>query len=62
MTILDEIAEYAGKRVAENKKTQPYAVIRDRACAMPEGEFAFEKALKRDGFRRRSRAFRLSGR
>ena len=49
MTILDEIAEYAGKRVAENKKTQPYAVIRDRACAMPEGEFAFEKALKRDG-------------
>ena len=46
MTILDEIAAYTRERIAGAKKLRPYETVRDEACALPKGDFAFEKALK----------------
>ncbi len=46
MTILDKIAESAGKRVARAKNSIPMNTIREQAEASPAGKFAFEKALK----------------
>lgn len=45
MTILDTIAEYTKTRYAD-KCTDD---IKDKALAMPKGDFAFEKALKKEG-------------
>lgn len=47
MTILDRLAGYARERVAEAKKTLPTELIRERALAAGKGDFAFEKALKK---------------
>ncbi len=49
MTILDELAEYARYRVEEEKKIISVDEMRKRAYALPKGDFAFEKALKKDG-------------
>ena len=57
MTILDELSAYARIRTEENRKKLPLSDLRSRAeeiCrvqkeADPEGEFAFEKALRREG-------------
>ena len=49
MTILDQLADYAGERVAEAKKRIPPEEIKRRALSLPKGDFAFEKALKKDG-------------
>lgn len=46
MSILDEIAEYTRKRIEKKKEAVPYAMIRDRARALPPGDFSFEGALK----------------
>ncbi|MBQ9607200.1 MAG: indole-3-glycerol phosphate synthase TrpC [Lachnospiraceae bacterium] len=46
MTILDEIAGYTKERVAKAKERIPYDEVREKALAMPKGDFAFEKALK----------------
>ena len=49
MNILDQLAEYAGERVAEAKKKIPTQEIIQFAHDLPKGSFAFEKALKKDG-------------
>ena len=48
MTILDELAEYAKKRVSEEKQKTSLAKIKEMALSMPKGNFEFEKALKKD--------------
>lgn len=47
MTILDELADYAKKRVADAKKRIPPDEMKRQALALPKGDFAFEKALKK---------------
>ncbi|MCH5211951.1 MAG: indole-3-glycerol phosphate synthase TrpC [Oscillospiraceae bacterium] len=47
MTILDELAESARKRVEEAKKHCSAEEIKDKALNMPKGSFEFEKALKK---------------
>ena len=49
MTILDQLADHAKARVAEAKQKLPLVVIKSRALSLPKGDFAFEKALKKDG-------------
>jgi indole-3-glycerol phosphate synthase len=49
MTILDEIAEYARKRVEKQKEIKSLDEVRAKALALPKKDFAFEKALKKDG-------------
>lgn len=51
MTILDELADYARIRVAEAKKTVSPEQMRSAALALPKGDFAFERALQKDGIR-----------
>lgn len=48
MTILDELADYARIRTAKAKEEKPLEVIRAQAMALPKGDFAFEKALRKD--------------
>ena len=45
--ILDELAAYAKERVALAKSAVPLEQIRDKACALPKGDFRFEKALRK---------------
>jgi len=47
MTILDELAEYAKDRVRVAKKALPAEAAREKAFALPKGNFAFENALKK---------------
>ena len=47
MTILDQLAENARKRVAEAKKKVPLEEIKRQALSMPKGNFNFENALKK---------------
>ena len=49
MTILDQLAEHASARVAQAKASLPLDEIRERALALPKGDFAFEAALKKPG-------------
>ena len=48
MTILDRLAEYAGERVMLAKQNISSKELKAKALALPHGEFAFEKALKKD--------------
>ena len=48
MTILDELAEYAKNRVAEEKQKISLDEIKKSALSMPKGDFSFEKALRKD--------------
>lgn len=48
MTILDELAEFAKKRVADAKKKIPTDELKLRAEKIPKGNFEFEKALKKN--------------
>ena len=48
MTILDELAAYAKERVARAKKNISLNELKERALALPRGDFAFENALKKD--------------
>ncbi|WP_022760688.1 MULTISPECIES: indole-3-glycerol phosphate synthase TrpC [unclassified Butyrivibrio] len=48
MTILDELAEYARVRCDQNKKTISASDLRREAENLPKGDFAFEKALKKE--------------
>ena len=48
MTILDEIAEYAKKRVKEEKEIISPEKMKKSALSLPKGDFSFEKALKKD--------------
>lgn len=47
MTILDQLAENARKRVAEAKKKVSLEEIKTQALSMPKGNFDFENALKK---------------
>ncbi len=49
MTILDEIAEYARERVEKQKEIKSLDEIKAKALSLPKKDFAFEKALKKDG-------------
>lgn len=51
MTILDELADYARIRVASAKEKISSEQMKAIALALPKGDFAFEKALKKDGIR-----------
>lgn len=48
MTILDELAAYAAERVCAAQKIRSADEIKAAALALPKGNFAFEKALKKD--------------
>ena len=47
MTILDELAQTAYKRVAESKLSLSGDRVKADALALPKGNFEFEKALKK---------------
>ncbi len=47
-TILDELADYARIRVEKAKAVRPAEEVKSAALALPKGDFAFEKALKKD--------------
>ena len=47
MTILDKLAEHAFERVKEAEKSVSFEEIKSKALALPKGDFAFEKALKK---------------
>ncbi len=49
MTILDEIAEYARERVEKQKEIKSLDEVKAEALSLPKKDFAFEKALKKDG-------------
>ena len=49
MTILDEIAEYARERVRKQKEIMSLEEVRSKALSLPKKDFAFERALKKDG-------------
>ena len=46
MTILDQLAAYAAQRTEQAKRLRPAAEVQALACAMPRGDFAFERALR----------------
>ena len=47
MTILDQLAEHARERVEQSKKKISLEEVKHLALALPAGDFAFEKALKK---------------
>lgn len=47
MTILEQLAEHARKRVTEAQETISIEKIKRMALSMPKGAYAFEKALKK---------------
>ncbi len=48
MTILDELASYARERVKLKKEEKSLEEVKAKALSLPRGNFAFEKALKKD--------------
>lgn len=48
-TILNEIADHTKKRYEKIIAERPLDQVKAQALAMPKGNFAFEKALKKDG-------------
>lgn len=44
--ILDELAEHARERVAQDKTKTPLDKMKEQALSLPKGNFRFEKALK----------------
>ena len=49
MTILDQLADYARERVAAAKSIRPLEQVRAEALSLSKGDFAFEKALRKEG-------------
>ena len=49
MIILDHLAGHARERVAAAKRETPLSVLRERAEALPKGDFPFTAALARPG-------------
>lgn len=49
MTVLDRLADHARERVAEAKKKISLDEMKRRTLSLSKGDFAFEKALKKDG-------------
>ncbi len=48
MTILDRLAAYAQERVTAAKQNISIEELKERAVSLPRGDFAFEKAVKKD--------------
>lgn len=48
MTILDRLAAYAQERVTAAKQNISVEELKERTLSLPRGDFAFEKALKKD--------------
>lgn len=49
MNILDQLAEHARERCEAAKKNISFEEIKRQALALPKGDFAFEKSLKKPG-------------
>ncbi len=49
MTILEQLAEHARERVEQAKKKTTLQEIKSHAYELPKGDFAFEKALNKQG-------------
>lgn len=49
MTILEQLAVYARERVEEARRLFPEEELRRQTLALPKGELAFKKALKKPG-------------
>lgn len=49
MTILDQLAAHARERIEQAKQRVPLEKLKQRALALPKGDFAFENALKKPG-------------
>lgn len=49
MTILDQLADHARERVAAAQRAVPLEELRRQACSLPRGDFAFERAMGREG-------------
>lgn len=49
MTILDQLAGHARERVAAAKRAVPPEELRRQACSLPKGDFAFERAMGKEG-------------
>ena len=49
MTILDQLADHARERVTAARKAVPLKTVKAEALALPKGDFAFEKALRKEG-------------
>lgn len=49
MTILDELAAFARKRVEKAKKNISLEELKAKALSLPKGNFEFEKALQKNG-------------
>ena len=49
MTILDQLADHARERVAAARKAVPLKTVKAEALALLRGDFAFEKALRKEG-------------
>ena len=47
MTILDKLAEHAFERIKEGEKRVSFDEVKGKALALPKGDFAFERALKK---------------
>lgn len=47
MTILDKLAEHAFERIKAAERAVPFDEVRSKALALPKGDFAFEKVLKK---------------
>lgn len=48
-SILNTIADYTRQRYKNIIKSKPLNTVKAEALSMPKGDFAFEKALKKDG-------------
>lgn len=49
MTILDQLADHARERTEQAKRKFPLIEIKRQALSLPQGDFAFENALKKPG-------------
>lgn len=49
MTILDQLAEHARERTGQAKERVPLEILKEHAFSIPGRDFAFEKALKKEG-------------
>lgn len=49
MTILDQLAAHARERTEQAKQRVPLEELKQRALALPKGDFAFENALRKPG-------------
>ena len=49
MTILDQLADHARERVAAAQRAVPLEELRWQACSLPRGDFAFERAMGKEG-------------